>query len=63
MRAAGKLLIVCPVMDESDVCGIGIFDATVEETKALMDDDPGVKAGVFVYDLHASRSFPGDALR
>ena len=27
-----------------------------------MDGDPGVQAGVFVYELHPCRSFPGDAL-
>lgn len=63
MHEAGKLAVVLPVRDESEVVGLGIFDASVEETKALMDGDPGVRAGVFVYDVHASRSFPGDGLR
>jgi hypothetical protein len=27
-----------------------------------MDADPGVQAGVFVYEVHPVRSFPGDAL-
>jgi hypothetical protein len=27
-----------------------------------MEDDPGVKAGVFVYEVHPCRSFPGDSL-
>jgi hypothetical protein len=27
-----------------------------------MDGDPGVQAGVFVYDVHTCRGFPGDAL-
>ncbi len=62
LREAGLLSIVCPVRDESDVSGIGIFNATVEETKKIMDEDPGVQAGVFVYELHACRSFPGDCL-
>lgn len=62
LRAAGLLSIVCPVSDESDVSGIGIFNASVEETKKLMDEDPGVQAGVFVYALHSCRSFPGDSL-
>ncbi|SRR5579871_5011444 len=62
LRADGILSIVCPVIDGSDTSGIGIFNATLEETKKIMDDDPGVKAGVFVYELHLCRSFPGDAL-
>jgi hypothetical protein len=34
----------------------------VDEIKKVMDEDPGVKAGVFVYEIHACRSFPGDSL-
>jgi hypothetical protein len=62
LRADGQLSIVCPVNDGSDVTGIGIFDLGVAETAAIMDGDPGVRAGVFTYELHACRSFPGDAL-
>ena len=62
LRADGVLAIVCPVGDGSDVCGIDIFNATTEEVQKIMDEDPGVKAGVFVYEIHACRSFPGDCL-
>ena len=62
LRADGVLSIVCPVPDGSDLAGIGIFNATVEETQAIMDGDPGVQAGVFVYEVHPCRSFPGDSL-
>ncbi len=62
LRADGTLAIVCPVRDGSDVSGIGIFNGTVEEIRQVMDEDPGVKAGVFAYELHACRSFPGDCL-
>jgi hypothetical protein len=62
LRAEGVLSIVCPVNDGSDISGVGIFNATVEEVRKIMDADPGVQAGVFVYELHACRSFPGDSL-
>lgn len=62
LRADGMLPIVCPVNDGSDVSGIGIFNASLEEVKKIMDGDPGVQAGVFVYEVHACRSFPGDCL-
>jgi hypothetical protein len=62
LRADGVLSIVCPVTDGSNVSGIGIFNAGVEEVKKIMDEDPGVKAGVFVYVTHACRSFPGSCL-
>jgi hypothetical protein len=62
LRADGLLSIVCPVGDDSEVCGLGIFNLSVDETRKVMDDDPGVRAGVFVYEAHPCRGFPGDAL-
>jgi hypothetical protein len=62
LRAAGLLSVVCPVPDDSPLCGVGIFDLTVEEATEVMDGDPGVQAGVFTYEVHPCRSFPHDAL-
>jgi hypothetical protein len=61
LRDAGVLRIVCPVGGEV-LAGVGVFDASVEAVDALMKDDPAVKEGVLVYELHRCRSFPGDAL-
>jgi hypothetical protein len=62
LRAEGLLSIVCPIADGSDVRGISIFNASMAEVKKIMDDDPGVQAGIFTYELHPCRSFPGDGL-
>jgi hypothetical protein len=62
LRAGGVLAIVCPVADDSEWAGIGIFDASAEETVRIMDDDPAVKAGVLSYEVHPVRGFPGDSL-
>ncbi len=62
LRADGVLSIVCPISDGSNVSGVSIFNAHIEEVKKIMDEDPGVKAGVFIYEIHACRSFPGDCL-
>jgi hypothetical protein len=62
LRAEGKLAIVCPVTDDTNLCGIGIFTTDAEETDRIMRDDPGVLAGVFTYQIHPCRSFPGDHL-
>jgi hypothetical protein len=62
LREEGLLSIVCPVSDETDLKGIGIFNADLEQTKEIMDGDPGVIAGVFIYEVHTARSFPGDSL-
>jgi hypothetical protein len=62
LRAEGRLAIVCPVRDDTTVSGVGIFTGNMEEVRAIMDGDPGVQAGIFTYELHPCRSFPGDAL-
>jgi hypothetical protein len=62
LRRAGILAIVCPVPDDSEICGIGIFATGVEETRQILDADPGVQSGVFTYEVHSCRGFPGDAL-
>lgn len=62
LREEGKLSIVCPINDGSDCSGIGIFSTNLEETKKIMDEDEGVKQGIFIYEMHECRSFPGDKL-
>jgi uncharacterized protein YndB with AHSA1/START domain len=62
LAEAGVLPVVLPAADDTDLAGVGIFAATAEETQALMDDDPGVRAGIFSYEAHPVRGFPGAAL-
>jgi hypothetical protein len=62
LRAEGSLSIVCPIIAETGISGVGIFNASAEETKNIMDSDPAVQAGIFVYEIHPCRSFPGDSL-
>jgi hypothetical protein len=62
LRADGRLAIVCPVRDDSEVSGIGIFTTDAAETAAIMDEDPAVKAGIFSYAIHPTRTFAGDSL-
>ncbi|HXW95681.1 MAG TPA: hypothetical protein VEJ19_08245 [Nitrososphaerales archaeon] len=61
-RQARKMNIVLPVRDESDLAGFIVFSTDIEETRKIMDEDPGVRAGIFTYELHTTRSFRGDAL-
>lgn len=58
----GLLSIVCPVTDNSDYSGVGIFNSSIDEAKKIMDGDPGVAAGIFTYEVHSCKSFPGDSL-
>ena len=54
--------MVCPIRDGSELSGVGIFNASLEETRKIMEEDPGVKAGIFLYEAHTCRSFPGSRL-
>jgi len=63
LRAEGVLSIVCPVTAETSLSGLYIFDAAVEETRRIMEVDPAVQAGVFIFEVHPCKSFPGDSLR
>jgi hypothetical protein len=62
LRADGLLSVVCAVDDDSGVDGIGIFNLDVERTREVMDGDPGVRAGIFDYDVHPCLGWPGDTL-
>ncbi|MGA3112094.1 MAG: hypothetical protein ABSE15_08695 [Candidatus Bathyarchaeia archaeon] len=62
LRRDGVMPIVCRISDDGDIPGIAILDASVDEAKKLMDNDPGVKAGIFTYEIHPCKSFPGACL-
>jgi hypothetical protein len=62
LRDDGVLAIVLPVADGTDTCGVSVFTGSVDETTAIMRDDPGVAAGVFTVEVHPCGGFPGDAL-
>ena len=62
LRAQGPLAILCQVADGSGVSTVSIFNASAEEVKKIMDEDPAVKEGIFTYELHVVRAFPGDVL-
>ena len=59
---AGVLASSLTVLDGSEVFGVRAFIATVDETIAIMNDDPCVAAGVFTFEVHPCRGFVGDSL-
>jgi hypothetical protein len=59
---AGLLAVVLPVTDDTALAGIGVFAATPDDVQTIMEDDPGVRAGIFTYDVHPVRGFPGAGL-
>jgi hypothetical protein len=62
LRFAGELAIVCPIRDDSDVAGIGIFGREPDAVCEILAEDPAVVAGVLTFEAHPARGFPGDAL-
>ena len=62
LRTAGLMPIICPIADGRGLCGVCILDATPEDAQRIMALDPGVQAGIFTYEVHPTRSFPGNAL-
>lgn len=58
----GVMPMVCPMTDDSPLCGIAIFAAEPDRVTEIMDGDPGVQAGIFTYEIHPCRGFPGSTL-
>ncbi len=53
MGATGKLVIAGPFADDGDLRGLFIFRVdTLEEAKALAEQDPAVRAGRLVLEWH-----------
>ena len=53
MAATGKLVVAGPFTDNGDIRGILIFQETsIEEAKAMVDQDPAIKAGRMIVELH-----------
>jgi hypothetical protein len=62
LRLAGLMPIVCPVADGSDVIGVAVLNASTEDVDRIMRHDPGVQDGLFTYEIHPTRTFPGSGL-
>jgi hypothetical protein len=62
LREEGKIAIVGPVTAEMDIAGLYIFNTGVDEAKKIMEEDPGVVAGIFTFTAYPIKSFPGDKL-
>jgi predicted ester cyclase len=62
LHLAGLMRIICPIGDGGGTVGVTIFDADPDEADRIMRQDPGVKAGLFTYELHATQTFPGSTL-
>lgn len=62
LRNESLLSIFCPITDSSHVSGIGIFNAPFDRVHEIMEGDPAVQEGLFIYQVPLCRSFPKDRL-
>ncbi|MBK0404727.1 hypothetical protein I5M27_17165 [Adhaeribacter sp. BT258] len=63
LRAEGKMLLSMPVMDNTDVAAVGIYNSLDKAALAkLTETDPAVQKGVFTYELLNSVGMKGDTL-
>lgn len=62
LRAEGTLPIILRIGGDADIAGIGVFNTTLPEARDLIEGDPAIVAGILVYELYESQSFPGDSL-
>lgn len=62
LHADGVLPIVCPARDRGELAGVAIFAADPDQTARIMDEDPGVRAGLYSYQVHPCSSVPGSVL-
>jgi len=53
MAEAGKLIVAGPMGDDGDLRGIFIFEAkSPEEVRAMTEEDPAIKSGRLVLEMH-----------
>lgn len=62
LREQGVMNLVGPITDDSDFRGMCILRTDQQEAEQIMAGDPAVQAGIFRFQIHPWRSFPGDAL-
>ncbi|MGA2667372.1 MAG: YciI family protein [Ignavibacteria bacterium] len=63
LKEEGKLLLVGPLMEKTDLRGIAIYNIQEpEEVKKIASEDPAVQAGLFTIEIYRWFGIPGDGL-
>jgi len=63
-RRDNQMVLTMPVMDNnSSLAAVAIYDTGDKEmVKKLLDKDPAIMAGVFLYEIVTGMGLPGDQL-
>lgn len=62
LRKNGIANLIIVLRDEWEIEGLDVFNASVDETRRIMEEDPAIMAGALTYEIHPVVSFPGDSL-
>ena len=63
LREEGIVAISIPVRNNTDIAAITVYTITgKDDIKKIADEDPGVKKGLFVYELLNCIGMKGDTL-
>lgn len=62
LKAQGKKALVGPLAGGGEIVGISVFTVPESEVTLLMEEDPGVRAGVFIYQIATWQEVPGSGL-
>ncbi len=53
LAASGKLNVAGPFLDDTEMRGVFIFDCNTEqEVRVFCDNDPAIKSGRLMYEIH-----------
>jgi uncharacterized protein len=64
MYNEGHALILGPITDDSEIRGITVYGTkTAEEARRLAEQDPAVKAGRLIIEVHPWYTFKGATLK
>lgn len=64
MYTAGKMNLAGPLLDDGDIRGICIYNvADLKEAKQLADEDPAIKSGRLIAEIHPLYSAKGAQLK
>ena len=50
LQLVGKLVLNGPILAESDIAGVSVYNAGLEEARAMAEADPRVKAGNLIVE-------------
>jgi len=62
LKKEGTMALVGPLAGGGDIVGISVFTVPERAAKALMEEDPGVDAGIFTYEIATWHEVPGSGL-